>query len=72
MEQMMKNAALFAFALLIAGATMAQPTYAAGSAEPGAAASEPMKAKPAKHKHHGQKHEHHTHNMKAHKTTKAV
>ncbi len=60
----MKNAALFAFALLIAGAGMAQPSFAAGE-QPAAAATEPMKAKPVKHKHH--KHERHSAITKAHK-----
>ncbi len=61
----MKNAALFAFALLIAGAGMAQPSFAASSEEPAAAASEPMKTKPVKHKHH--KHDRHASLTKAHK-----
>ncbi|MEK4034686.1 hypothetical protein WOC76_10380 [Methylocystis sp. IM3] len=61
----MKNAALFAFALLIAAAGMAQPSFAATGEEPAAAASEPMKTKPAKHKHH--KHERHSALTKAHK-----
>ncbi|MGJ0392335.1 MAG: hypothetical protein ACR650_06185 [Methylocystis sp.] len=39
--------ALFALALVTAGATFAQPSFAA-TEEPAAAAAEPTKAKPAK------------------------
>lgn len=64
----MKNA-LFALALLIAGAAFVQPSFAA-TEEPAPAASEPTKAKPAKHKaqRHGHaKHERHSATMKTHK-----
>ncbi len=61
----MKKATLFATALIISAAGLAQPSFAAQNEEPSAAATEPMKAKPAKHKSH--KHERHTANTKAHK-----
>ncbi len=68
----MKNEALLAFALLVAGASMAQPSLAATGDEPAAGATEPMKGKPAKHKAVHHKHERHSHYMKAHKAHRAV
>lgn len=65
----MKKAVLFAFALIVSAAGLAQPSFAAQKEEPSAAATEPMKAKPAKHKSH--KHERHTSNTKAHNAHRA-
>lgn len=65
----MKNAVLFAFALLVAGAGMAQPSFAAAGNEPAATTSEPMKTKPVKR--HLHKHDRHSHNLKAHRTHRA-
>jgi hypothetical protein len=69
LESKMKKAVLFAFALIISVAGLAQPSFAAASTEPSTTATEPMKAKPAKHKSH--KHERHTSNTKAHKAHRA-
>lgn len=65
----MKNAAVFALALLVSSSAMAQSSFAAADPEPTATASEPMKTKPAKKPHH--KHQRHSVNIKAHKAHSA-
>ncbi len=63
----MKNAVLFACALLVGAAAIATPSFAASGSEPAASATEPMKAKTVKH--HKQRH---SLNLKAHRTHKAA